>query len=131
MANRQTGAKVFVVDDDAAVRDSISLLLELHGLAVETYGSTEEFAAHYERPSRGCVVLDQHLPATSGLDFLMSAAGRRLGLPVVLITGCGDNELRARATEAGAAAYLEKPVAAGVLLEAVDRLVAASRPLLG
>src|SRR4051794_7083388 len=82
--------KVFVVDDDDAVRDSIKLLLEVHGIDVEDYESTEAFARHYRRPCRGCVILDQHLPVQTGVDFLNSPAGSRLGLPVILMTGLGD-----------------------------------------
>lgn len=116
---------VFIVDDDDAVRDSLKLLLELHGLNVEDYGSTEDFARHFHRPSRGCVVLDQHLPITSGLDFLTSAAGRQLGLPVILITGRGDDALRARAQDLGVLAYLDKPVTDQALLTAIRGAIAA------
>lgn len=114
---------VYIVDDDEAVRDSLKLLLEIDGLTVEDYESTEEFARHFTRPRRGCIVLDQHLPITSGLDFLTSPAGRGLGLPVILITGRGDESLKARAREAGVAAYLDKPVSDEALLVAIRRAV--------
>lgn len=118
---------VFIVDDDDAVRDSLSLLLELDGLSVEAYTSIEEFTRHYQRPSCGCLILDQHLPVTSGLDFLTSAAGRQLGLPVMMLTGRGDDALRAKAKEAGAAIVLDKPIAEDLLMTTVDRLISASR----
>src|SRR3954447_26963316 len=88
--------KVFVIDDDEAVRDSIKVLLEVHGIDVEDYESAAAFARHYRKPCRGCVILDQHLPALSGVDFLNSPAGRRLGVPVILITGRGDPALEKR-----------------------------------
>jgi two-component system response regulator FixJ len=114
---------VFIVDDDDAVRDSLKLLLEIHGLAVEDFGSTEDFARGFRRPPCGCLVLDQHLPVTSGLDFLASPAGRELGIPVILVTGRGDDGLRARAREMGVLAYLDKPVADEALLAAIGRAV--------
>ena len=116
--------KVFVVDDDEAVRDSIKVLLEIHGIEVEDYGSAGEFARHYRRPSRGCIILDQHLPVLTGVDFLNSPEGRRLGVPVILITGRGDPELEQRARAAGAAGYLHKPIGEGLLLAAVARVTA-------
>jgi two-component system response regulator FixJ len=123
---RPDEVRVFVVDDDDAVRDSLKLLLELHGLAVEDYGSTAEFAACYRPPARGCLILDQHLPVTTGLDFLATAAGRSLGVPVILITGRGDESLRARAMKAGIAAFMDKPVAEPLLIAAVERLIASA-----
>jgi two-component system, LuxR family, response regulator FixJ len=116
--------KVFVIDDDEAVRDSIKVLLEVHGIDVEDYGSAGEFARHYRRPRRGCVVLDQHLPGLSGVDFLNSPAGRQLGLPVILMTGRGDPGLEKRARAAGVAGYLQKPVSERLLIATVERVTA-------
>jgi two-component system response regulator FixJ len=115
--------KAYVVDDDEAVRDSLKVLLEIHGIEVEDYASAGAFADHYRRPERGVLILDQHLPQRTGLDFLNSPAGRGLGIPVILITGRGDDALEARARAAGAAAYLQKPVSQKVLLATVSRLV--------
>ncbi len=116
-------AKVFVVDDDEAVRDSLKVLLEVHGIEVEDYGSTAEFADNYRKPGRGCLILDQHLPVTTGVEFLGSPAGRALDIPVILITGRGDAEIEARARKAGVAEYLQKPISQQVLLAAVGRLI--------
>lgn len=117
--------KVFVVDDDEAVRDSLKVLLEVHGIDVEDYDSTTAFADHYRRPCRGVLILDQHLPQLTGIDFLASPKGRDLGIPVILITGRGDSALEARARQAGVAAYLQKPVSERVLLDTVTRLIGA------
>jgi two-component system, LuxR family, response regulator FixJ len=114
--------KVFVVDDDDAVRDSIKVLLEVHGFVVEDYESTVEFASHYRRPPRGCLILDQHLPAVTGVEFLTSPEGRNLGIPVILITGRGDAGIEERARQAGVAEYLQKPISERVLLAAVARV---------
>ena len=118
--------KAFVVDDDEAVRDSLKVLLEIHGMEVEDYASTGSFAHHYRRPRRGVLILDQHLPSRTGLDFLNSPAGRDLGIPVILITGRGDNDIEARARAAGAAAYLQKPIGEKILLATVSRVVDAA-----
>jgi FixJ family two-component response regulator len=69
-------------------------------------------------------VLDQHLPVTSGLDFLESQAGRQLGIPVILITGRGDDGLKSRARDMGVLAYLDKPVTDQSLLAAISRAIA-------
>src|SRR4051795_9479373 len=108
--------KVFVIDDDEAVRDSIKVLLEVYGIDVEDYESTDAFARHYRKPSRGCIILDQHLPVLTGVDFLNSPEGRQLGLPVILITGRSDPELEKRARAAGVADYLQKPVSGRQLI---------------
>ena len=115
---------VFVVDDDDAVRDSIKVLLEVQGIEVEDYGSTGEFASHYRRPRRGCLILDQHLPLLTGVDFLNSPAGKRLDIPVILITGRSDPVLEQRARQARVAEYLQKPLGERVLLATVARLTA-------
>ncbi len=118
--------KVFVVDDDEAVRDSIKVLLEVHGIEVEDFGSCGDFANHYRKPGCGCLILDQHLPVLSGVDFLNSPAGRHLGIPVILITGRGDPALEKKARQAGVAEYLQKPVSERVLLATVKRVTAAA-----
>lgn len=110
---------IFIVDDDDAVRDSLKLLLESYGLMVEDYSSTAEFVRHYRPRERQCLILDQHLPGSTGLDFLASREGATLRLPVVLVTGRGDNALRARASALGVSSYLEKPVTDDVLLRAI------------
>ncbi|HVC57359.1 MAG TPA: response regulator [Stellaceae bacterium] len=119
--------KVFVVDDDEAVRDSIKVLLEVHGLDVEDFASTDAFARDYRKPLRGCLILDQHLPATAGIDFLNSPAGRNLDIPVILITGRGDRTLEERARRAGVSVYLQKPVGQRVLLATIERVIAEGR----
>lgn len=121
-----TTTTVFVVDDDEPVRDSIKVLLEVHGFEVEDFASTGEFARSYRRPPRGCLILDQHLPLTTGLDFLKSAAGRKLDIPVILVTGQGDPSLEQRAREVGVAEYLQKPIGEKVLLDTVERVIEAA-----
>ena len=128
MADRPEDTVVFVVDDDEAVRDSLKILLEIHGMHVEDFGSTADFAENYRPRPHECLVLDQHLPMVSGLDFLSSDRGTQLKLPVILITGRGDDAIRARARQLGVAAYLDKPVNDTELLAAIERAVAGGRP---
>ena len=114
-------AVIFVVDDDEAVRDSFKLLLESYGLEVEVYASTEDFSLNYQPHDRECLILDQHLQgAKTGLDFLLSIAEARIRVPVILMTARGDAALRARALEAGAMAYLDKPLDEMLLMAAID-----------
>jgi two-component system response regulator FixJ len=112
--------KVFVVDDDDAVRASLRTLLEAYGMEVEDYASTQDFLHDYrQRRMRGqCLVLDQHLPGVTGLDFLASE-GAALDLPVILVTGRGDLAIRNRARALGAIGYFEKPVDTDLLITAI------------
>jgi two-component system response regulator FixJ len=117
---------IFVVDDDEPVRDSIKVLLEVHGFKVEDFASTAAFAKSYRKPPRGCLILDQHLPLMTGIDFLRSSAGRELGIPVILVTGQGDPTFEQRARDAGVTEYLQKPIAQKVLLDTVERVMDAA-----
>lgn len=116
-----SGILIFIVDDDDAVRDSLRLLLEAHGMTVEDFDSTAEFAAAYRPRPRACLILDLHLPGMSGLDYLASLGKGGPGLPVIMVTGRGDDASRDRALELGAFAFLDKPVNNRELLSAIDR----------
>jgi two-component system, LuxR family, response regulator FixJ len=114
---------IFIVDDDEAVRDSLKLLLESHGCRVKDYGSTRDFFRAFRPGGRQCLVLDQHLPDETGLDFLESDDGATLRLPIILVTGGGDRELRNRAARAGAKAYFDKPLNDSELVATILRLL--------
>jgi FixJ family two-component response regulator len=105
-----SGETIFIVDDDEAVRDSLKLLLESHGCTVRDYGSTRDFFRDYRQDQRQCLVLDHHLPGETGVEFLESDEGATLDVPVIMVTGGGDQALKARATKAGALAYFDKPI---------------------
>ena len=118
---------IFIVDDDEAVRDSLKLLLETHGMEVEVYASTETFVRSYRPHARQCLILDQHLQGMkTGLEFLASPERAAMRLPVILITGRGDNEIKARALDAGVVDYLDKPIDATQLVAVIDRAIAAT-----
>lgn len=118
-----TSIKAFIIDDDQAVRDSLKILLESYGLDVEEYASTQDFVRGFRPHARQCLILDQHLPGVTGLDFLASAQGMALTLPVILLTGRGDRSIRDRAYELGVRAYLEKPVADDILMATITQAV--------
>ena len=107
---------IYVVDDDEAVRDSLRVLLEAHGMLVEDYGSIEEFAQGYVPGRKACLILDLHLPGASGLDYITTQDDAAAELPVIVVTGRDDSASRARAEQLGVLAFLDKPVAGEILL---------------
>ena len=110
---------IFIVDDDPAVRDSLQQLLESIGFAVEAYGSGEELLDRQGSLDGACVLLDLKLPGMNGLEVLEILAAQHSDACVILITGHGDAATRARATRAGAAAMLEKPLRDKLLLSTI------------
>lgn len=117
-------AVVYVVDDDDAVRDSLTVLFESHGLNVEAFGSGEAFLATVGSERGGCLVLDLHLPIMSGLQILSRMGERKMGLPVIVITGGGDEKEIRMARESGAAAVMEKPLDHRQLIANVQKAMA-------
>lgn len=110
---------IFVVDDDASVRDAISNLLESVGLRAKAFDSTEAFwkAPRPEAPS--CLVLDVRLPGASGLEFQEQLAKANVSIPIIFITAHGDVPMTSRAMKAGAIEFLMKPFQKEDLLAAV------------
>jgi FixJ family two-component response regulator len=112
-------ARVFVVDDDGAVRESLRSLLRSVGLEVEVFGSAPEFLASKIPNSPSCLVLDVRLPDMSGLDFQAELARARIMIPIIFITGHGDIPMTVRAMKGGAVEFLPKPFREQDLLDAV------------
>jgi len=110
---------IYVVDDDDAVRDSLKILLESYDLAVRDFGSVSDFLGALESSGAACLVLDLHLPVMGGFDVMNTLARRGSRLPVIVITGRGDAQTKARALQAGAVAFLEKPVDDKSLMTAI------------
>ena len=110
---------VFVVDDDASMRDAISRLLNAVGLTVQTFTSAREFLNRRLPDVPGCVVLDVRLPGLSGLDLQREMVERGIHIPVVFITGHGDIPMSVQAMKAGAVEFLTKPFRDQDLLDAV------------
>ena len=120
-AGDEPGELVFVVDDDEAVRDSLSMLLGSVGLDVETYGSASEFLESFDPLRQACLVLDVRLPGMSGLELQKELAARGNELPIVFITGHGDVPMAVQAMQRGAVDFLEKPFKEQDLLDRVSK----------
>ncbi|KPK38954.1 MAG: hypothetical protein AMJ69_06970 [Gammaproteobacteria bacterium SG8_47] len=102
-------ATIFIVDDDAAIRDSLQLLLKSAGLNVVCYESAELFLEAYDTELRGCLVLDVRMPGMSGLELQRALNERNSQLPVIIMTGHGDVPMAVDAMKAGATDFIEKP----------------------
>jgi two-component system response regulator FixJ len=113
------GATVHVVDDDEAMRQSLSFLLRTASLQAETYETAMAFLDALPRIKAGCVITDVRMPGMSGLDLLRRMRETKVDMPVIVITGHGDVPLAVEAMKAGAAEFLEKPFDDTVLLSAV------------
>src|SRR5882762_2661831 len=114
---------VFVVDDDASVRDAVKRLIESVGLRVETFGSAHEFLNHKRPEAPGCLVLDVRLPDLDGLDFQRSLAEANIYIPIIFITGHGDIPMSVHAMKAGAVEFLTKPFRGQELLDAIRHAI--------
>jgi FixJ family two-component response regulator len=112
---------VFVIDDDASVRESLTELFTSVGLQVAAFGSPLEFLRNRTTDAAGCLVLDVRLPGSSGLDFQAELARADIQLPIIFITGHGDIPMTVRAMKAGAMEFLTKPIRDQDLLDAVQR----------
>lgn len=118
-------ALVHVVDDDDAVRDSLTLLLESAGFAVRTYSSATALLAALPEAT-GCILTDVRMPEIDGLTLQRHLAEAGVRLPVIVMTGHGDVPIAVEALKAGAADFLEKPFDDSQLLAAVTNAIAAS-----
>ena len=110
---------VFVIDDDASMRDAIGRLLHATGLTVRTFGSAREFLSTRLPDVPACVVLDVRLPGLSGLDLQREMVERGIHVPIIFITGHGDIPMSVQAMKAGAVEFLTKPFRDQDLLDAV------------
>ena len=106
--------KVYVIDDDDAVRDSLSFQLEAAGYAVTVFPSAVAFLAVADTLPAGCIISDIQMPEIDGLELQQQVAERKLTFPVILVTGYADVALAVRAMKAGAVDFIEKPFTASV-----------------
>ena len=104
-----TEPKVYIVDDDEAIRDSLKWLLESRGLKAELYTSAETFLNAFNSGFCGCLVLDVRMPGMNGLDLHRELQARASTLSVIFITGHGDVPMAVSALKNGAADFIEKP----------------------
>jgi FixJ family two-component response regulator len=110
---------IFIVDDDASVRKSLSRLLTSYGLAVETFESAEQFLKREPYEGTGCIILDVRMPGLSGIALHDELARTDCHVPVIFITGHGDIPMSVEAMKKGASDFLPKPFDEEQLMDAV------------
>jgi two-component system, LuxR family, response regulator FixJ len=111
--------RVYIVDDDDAVRDSLSLLLQSKGYAVKSFGSALEFLSAAPSLVAGCLIVDIRMPEMDGLELQQRLIERDLDFPLIVITGHGDVPLAVRAMKAGAVDFIEKPFTSDAILHSL------------
>lgn len=117
---------VYVVDDDDAVRKSLTWLISSIDFKVESFPSAQAFLDNCQNVSVGCLITDIRMPGLSGLDLQMELTNRDVDIPVIVITGHGDVQTAVRAMKAGAFDFIEKPFNDQLLLDLVNKAVAHS-----
>lgn len=113
---------LLVLDDDAAVRDSLKFLLEVEGFKVRTFASPDELLNDNELPDSGCLIVDYQMPVMNGLDVVAKLRHRQNPMPAILITAHPDAKILERASAAGVT-LVKKPFQQAVLLDCIHRLL--------
>jgi len=114
-----TPGPVIVVDDDAAVRQSLKFALELEGMNVRLYESGAELLAEPELPANGCLVVDYYMPSMNGVELMDKLRRRLIKLPAILITARATNDMRNRAARSGFRQVIEKPLEDSTLVDSI------------
>ena len=120
---------VFVVDDDASMRESLKNLTRSVGLRVEAFASAQESLQAKRSDEPGCLVLDVRMPGLSGLDLQKRMTETGTDLPIIFLTGHGDIPMSVRAMKAGAVDFLTKPVREQDLLDAIQQALERDRAM--
>lgn len=123
-----TGGRVYLVDDDAAVRESLEALLAAAGFDPVAFGSASAFLDGFDPAGAGCILLDVRMPGMDGLALLETLGPARQGVPVVMMTAHADVPMAARAMRAGAADFVEKPFRQEALLDSIAAAIARPTP---
>jgi len=111
---------VAVIDDDVDIRKAIGRLLKAHGFRLESFASAEAFLARDSAHELACLVLDIHLGGISGIELQRRLKDAGTRLPIIFVTAIEDEATRCAAMAAGCVAYLRKPFAARLLIDAID-----------
>jgi len=118
-----TAPSVFLVDDDFAVRDSLSLFFKTVGIPVECFHSAESFLDECSQYWKGCLILDVRMPGKSGLNLQEELIRRGMRMPVIFITGYGDVPTTVQAMKNGAIEFMIKPINMAELLDHVQSAI--------
>lgn len=119
-------AIVTIVDDDIAVRHSLSMLMQSVGLNAKSYASSKEFLDEVDATQPGCLIVDVRMAEMNGLELQEELVKRGIPTPVIIITGHGDVQLAVRAMKAGAVDFLEKPFHYQQLLDCISTAITKS-----
>ena len=122
-----TDQRVYIVDDDEAMRDSLLWLLESQSFSVTAYSSAEDFLAACRDGMAGCIVLDVRMPGMSGLELYEKLNARHCTLPVIFITGHGDVPMAVSALKKGAVDFIEKPFGDKDMLRLIEQCLELDR----
>lgn len=112
---------IFVVDDEASVRDALAEMLRVFGYTVATYGSSESLLQALDARQAGCVVADVRMSGMDGIELVRELSRRGIALPVIVISGHADIRMAVAAIKVGAEDFIEKPVEDGQLVAAINR----------
>ncbi|WP_434053038.1 MAG: response regulator [Roseibium sp.] len=124
----EAGAEaVYIVDDDPAVRDALSVLFNMEGYVVETFSDGDTFVQSASKSVPACVMLDVHMPGRSGIEILKALNAEHYPAPIFIISGQGDIPMAVEAIRNGAFDFIEKPFSAETVLERVKEAVAAMK----
>ena len=126
-STQDTKGTVYVVDEAAAIRDSLRWLLEANDYKVELYDSGESFIAKYDPNAIAVLVLDVRMPGMSGLEVQEHLLARKADLPIIFITGHGDVPMAVRALKKGAVDFIEKPFQQAALKAQVEHILNEAR----
>jgi RNA polymerase sigma factor (sigma-70 family) len=114
---------VFVIDDDAAVRDSLSLLISLKGMRTQVFASADSFLETYRAEWRGCLLTDVRMQGISGLELQVILREQQVLLPIIVLTAYGDVNTTRTALKNGALDFIEKPVDDAALIEVLSNAI--------
>jgi two-component system response regulator FixJ len=126
MANDPT---IHIIDDDRAVRESVSLMLATEGFAVRAHESARAFLETIQHNDRGCVVTDVRMPGIDGIELLSALKKQHIAIPVIVMTAHGDIPLAVSAMRHGAVDFFEKPFDANLLVAAIRSALTREDPL--
>jgi len=121
-----TSGPVIVVDDDAAVRQSLKFALEMEGLDVHLYESGDQLLADAALPAAGCLVVDYYMPEMNGIELMERLRRRAVRLPAILITARATKDMYRRAAHSGFRRVLEKPLEDGTLIDTILKALSPS-----